>query len=417
MQRRLIGLMFLGMTLVSALCAADRVNLEVYASKFDSIPVAILKFKPGASTTALTQNEPWKIIADDLAFTTRFSMYRAPRIDSVAFAQRNIALYIDGDYTIVGDNIELNCLLYEVGTKTLILGKKYQAPLSDIRVVAHRYAADILSAICNERAPFFSKIIFVKDEGKTKTLWLMDYDGANQRKVVSNESINIFPAFMDSTRFVWVSYLRGKPDIYKGSLITGKSDIFSYSRYIQTSPTVSPIDGKVAFASSREGNMEIYTCDSDKSNLRRITTSNAIDISPTWSPNGGQLAFTSDRSGSPQIYIMDRDGSNPKRLTFEGDYQDGASWGPKGDYIAYASLQSGKFDVWTIKVDGTSAQQITNVVGSNEYPCWSPDGTHLVFVCTRGGKSDIFSIRANGTDVHQLTTSGNAKMPDWSLTY
>ena len=48
---------------------------------------------------------------------------------------------------------------------------------------------------------------------------------------------------------------------------------------------LAPDGTRFAFASTRDGNSEIYVASRDGSNVRRITNNPAIDISPTWSPN------------------------------------------------------------------------------------------------------------------------------------
>ena len=41
----------------------------------------------------------------------------------------------------------------------------------------------------------------------------------------------------------------------------------------------------------------------------------AHDTHPIWSPDGQQIAFASSRQGSMDIYIVSKDGGIPKRLT------------------------------------------------------------------------------------------------------
>ena len=72
----------------------------------------------------------------------------------------------------------------------------------------------------------------------------------------------------------------------------------------------SPLFGKIAFYSFRDGNAEIYAMNSDGSNQIRLTFNEADDVRPVWSPNGQQIAFQSDRDGNEEIYVMDADGSN-----------------------------------------------------------------------------------------------------------
>ncbi|HEX4932732.1 MAG TPA: hypothetical protein VFV33_06090, partial [Gemmatimonadaceae bacterium] len=53
----------------------------------------------------------------------------------------------------------------------------------------------------------------------------------------------------------------------------------------------------------------------DGTGLRRLTTDPANDRYPVWSPQGDRLAFASDRDGNDEIYVMNLDGTGLRRLT------------------------------------------------------------------------------------------------------
>lgn len=408
-----ITLLILTVLITSLSILADRIDLKSYASTFDSIPIAILDFKP-KNGPSIKRNQPWKIIADDLGFGGRFSVARGLKADSAKFVDKNIGIFIDGDYTIERKSITLNCYLHDASTMDLLIGKKYQGELKYIRKMAHQYSNQIYDMILGERGPFLSKMVYVKDRGNAKDLIAMDYDGHNQLKLSKEGKVNIFPAFIDTTGLVWTSFIRGKPDLYKGSSFSGSGSIFIYSRYVETSPAVSTVVDRLAYASSKKGNLDIYVSDLSGKNRQQLTFSRGIDTSPCWSPNGYHIAFTSDRTGQPQIYVMDADGANTRRITFNGSYQDSPAWSPKGDKIAYSSFKEGRFDIYIINPDGSETFKVTTGYGNSEYPTWSPDGSNIAFVSRRGGRSDIFCIRPDGTGLKQITRSGNAKMPDWS---
>src|SRR2546422_644883 len=88
---------------------------------------------------------------------------------------------------------------------------------------------------------------------------------------------------------------------------------------LNSAPAWSPDGRLIAFASTRDGNAEIYLQSLSEQSPRRLTTNDAIDTSPAWSPDGRRIAFTSDRAGSPQIYTMDVDGTHVRRLTHGGN--------------------------------------------------------------------------------------------------
>lgn len=46
-----------------------------------------------------------------------------------------------------------------------------------------------------------------------------------------------------------------------------------------------------------------------------LTSDPANDRNAAWSPDGTQIAFASDRDGGLQLYVMRRDGTRVNRLT------------------------------------------------------------------------------------------------------
>ena len=69
--------------------AAERIDLESYATGRDSIPIALIPF---ASTNMieLRHNQPWKIIADDLDIYGRFDVVRFSEADSARLDRKSV---------------------------------------------------------------------------------------------------------------------------------------------------------------------------------------------------------------------------------------------------------------------------------------------------------------------------------------
>ena len=71
---------------------------------------------------------------------------------------------------------------------------------------------------------------------------------------------------------------------------------------------------------------------------RNLTNSPGIDeVSPDWSPDGDRLAFASDRDGDFEVYTMKPDGSRVRQLTANTASEDEPSWSPDGRTIAFTS--------------------------------------------------------------------------------
>ena len=179
-------------------------------------------------------------------------------------------------------------------------------------------------------------------------------------------------------------------------------------------------NGRVAFETNRDGNLENYSMDPDGSDEVNLTNDPAEDTDPVWSPDGTRIAFVKASEGHDNVWVMNADGSGQTNLTpgavTTGQANEGTNptWSPDGTRIAYASSQG---EIWAMNADGTNKVNLTDTVpsvGLEIQPAWSPDGTHIAYV--RG--ADIWVMDADGSDQTPLTMTTGAlqdeKAPDWS---
>ncbi|MFW5960684.1 MAG: DPP IV N-terminal domain-containing protein [Chitinivibrionales bacterium] len=392
----------------------EQVNLESYASGFDSIPIAVFEFE-NKEGEELDKNQPSEIIEYDLEFTGKFKVARNIEAEMSEFKSKEIGLFIDGEYTVEGGDVSLKCYLRDASDMNILLGRKYSGGKDVMRRMVHKFSGEVYDMITGDKNPFMSRITYMNKYKDSFSIDLMDYDGHNNTTMRKTGTVQVFPVFSGGKELLWVGFDRGKPDIYKGSIYSGNANILLYSRYVETSPDVSEVDGKIVYVSSSKGTPNLFRCENDGSGNRQLTFSNAIESSPAWSPDGYHVAFISNRAGNPHIYVIDKDGTNTKRLTFKGKYHDSPSYSPDGKQIAYTGRKDGTYEIFIINNDGTGNKSVTdNVDGSNEYPAWSPDGSHIAFVSTRGKGRDIYSIGIDGKGITKLTHTGCADMPDWS---
>ncbi len=85
---------------------------------------------------------------------------------------------------------------------------------------------------------------------------------------------------------------------------------------------------KIAFASNRNGEFEIYVMNADGSNQTNLTNNPADDEYPSWSPDGKKIVFESRRDENAEIYVMNADGSEQKNLTNNPGYDGYSFWSP-----------------------------------------------------------------------------------------
>jgi TolB protein len=331
----------------------------------------------------------------------------------------NADFVVKGSVSASASGLKLTAYLYDVAQQRRMMGKSYSGDAGDVSRMARRFADSVLEASTGQRGPFDSKLAFVSTRGgRFKEIYTQSIDGQDLFKLTDNPTINLFPSFDRSARYVlYLSYKSMEPALYLADLKAQRETRLDSPHGRVIGGTISPDGERVVAAIERDGTTNLYLITREGAEIRQLTDTNGINVSPAISPDGGMLAFTSDRSGNPQIYSMSLAGGAPRRVTYKGDYNTTPAFSPKGDKLAYQSRASGRFDIWTIPVGGGGEPtQVTDGDGSNEYPSWSPDGRYLAFSSTRGHNSRVYIVMvANRKIISALTEgNGNDSCPAWS---
>ncbi len=332
-----------------------------------------------------------------------------------------------GNLSAIGNDLTIEAWLYDVrnAAAPAVLGKRYRGEVTDaqLRRFAHQFADEIISRLSGGVPGVAStQLAFVSSRSGNKEIWVMDYDGSNQRQVTSLRSISLTPRWApDATRIAFTCYASAggvtSAQICIHSMETGKPVTFPHWRATNSSPAWSPDGSQIMFMSSMHGDPELFVTDANGGHLKRITYSAGADTSPAWNPKTGQqVAFVSDRGGIPQLYLMNADGSNPEKLALpDAGYVIDPAWSPNGQLLAFSWRRpNGNFDVYVMDVATRQIIELTRDAGRNERPSWAPDGRHIVFESTRTGTRQIWTMLADGTQLRQLTLQGQNESPNWS---
>ncbi len=196
--------------------------------------------------------------------------------------------------------------------------------------------------------------------------------------------------------------------------------------------SLSPPGGRIAFASDRDGNGEVYVMNADGSGQTNLTNHPAQDGDPWWSPDGEEIAFSSFRDEIPDIYVMTADGSETRRLTDTPAVDGSVRWSADGGRIALFSFHSqGDGFLWVANSDLSDLRPLLAGIhpAGPEVECaggfpggWLPDGERIVFRGSNAetGALQICSVKTDGTDIRVIfsepnTSSGEpAVSPDGS---
>jgi Tol biopolymer transport system component len=215
--------------------------------------------------------------------------------------------------------------------------------------------------------------------------------------------------------YVWAIYdtydiFRASPD---GSELTRLTETDGYD----AEATIGP-DGRIAFTSVRDGDMEIYSMTPDGSDVQRLTNRQGPDGGPFFSPDGSKIVFRGReipdgpeyddykrlldeglwRPTELEVFVMNADGSDLRAVTDLGAASFAPFWHPDGDRIIFSSNwhdPAGRnFDLFIINLDGSGLEQVTFNESFDGFPMFTRDGTHLVFASNRQaaaeGETNVF---------------------------
>jgi TolB protein len=323
--------------------------------------------------------------------------------------------------------VAIEAWLYDVRSPTsqAVVGKVYRGAPTDaqVRKFAHQFADEIIGKLSGGLPGVAgTQIAFVSSRSGSKEVWVMDYDGANQRQLTYLKSISLTPRWSpDASRIAFTCFAPyggvTSAQICMYSLDTGKQVSFPRFRGTNTTPAWSPDGTQIIFSSSMLGNPELFVSDVNGGRPKRLTIANGASISPTWNPKTGQtIAFVSDRDGYPQLFLMNSDGTSTTKLDLpDMGYVIDPAWAPNGQLLAFSWRRpSGNYDIYVMDAASQQLVELTRDQARNERPSWAPDGRHIVFESTRGGTRQIWTMLADGSQPHQLTATGHNESPNWS---
>ena len=416
---RILPLAFLALLVFAAPASAQQqIGVDIYGNQAAGtlrIAVPFPVIGPEVGQSAIDQ-QFYRILLQDLAFSRVFSITAMPpgvtsseaavRAGAQALLNLEVQLDSEGQYVF-------EARLFDLSTNAIQMGRRYRGQASALSRLAHTVANDLVRFFSGGRGLFLSQVAFISDRTGHREVWMMDYDGSNQRQITNHRNLTLNPSFSpDGERLVYTGFTPDASYLYIVARQGGGRVRIGTGVNLNTSPTFAPNGNDIAFVGSVGGNPDIYLIQDDGSRVRRLTSGQSIESTPSWSPTGRQIAFTSGRSGSPQIYVMDAEGSNVRRISFEGSWNDDAVWSPDGNMLAYTSRVSGRFQIRLMNLSSGESRLLAGE-GSNEQPAWAPDGNSILFMSNRSGRWQIYRMGIDGRELIQLTTQGQNWSPDW----
>ncbi len=269
---------------------------------------------------------------------------------------------------------------------------------TDFVSFVHSFADDVVESLTGHRAAFSSRLAFGRRVGRgRKDILVADADGRGVTRVSSGRGIATLPAFGPDGVFYSVATPTGVFITRSG---TEEAPIIGGHR---TNMGARYCHGRLYFASSRDGNTDIYSARPDGSDEQRLTAHAAIDLSPTCAPDGG-IAFVSNRHGNPQVFLATGPGE-PQQLT-RGEF-DAQTPVLCGRWLAYTQVGSGMRIMVLDRRTGV-VTRVSPERGEHKDPAFSPDCRMIAWSSPRG----IIVARRDGR-LRRVVIPGRAEAIRW----
>ena len=154
----------------------------------------------------------------------------------------------------------------------------------------------------------------------------------------------------------------------------------------------APDGSNVIFAfPDQNGPQQIKSLTSDGKTVSLLTNSEGVNICPKYSSDGKKIVFASSRDGDFDIFLMNSDGSNPVNLSRSRGLDTHPVLSPDSKRVAFTALRDGNYDIYVMDSNGDNRKRLTDNEEVDDFPTWSPDGKSIVWVGERNGKRDLYS--------------------------
>ena len=142
---------------------------------------------------------------------------------------------------------------------------------------------------------------------------------------------------------------------------------------------------------------DLYRVPASGGDATRLTFHEAHDFMPVWSHGGDKIAFASDRYGNFNVYIMDAMGGPAERLTFHSNDESPYSFSHNDSTVIFGAVRqdlpehrqfpaASQPELYQVPVNGGRVNQIFTIPA--EFTQVNRNGTRIIYHDKKGGENE-----------------------------
>jgi dipeptidyl aminopeptidase/acylaminoacyl peptidase len=146
-------------------------------------------------------------------------------------------------------------------------------------------------------------------------------------------------------------------------------------------------DGRIAYTRTRDGryahNNDLWICDAEGKNAKRLTSDHAIVMAPHWSPDGRYIAFTGAREegdAEPRLWVMEVDSASVRAIQPEAldvAHPQSLHWDAGGRQLVFTRAHRGRHQIVSAELDSDGFQVLA--AGDRQLGVFGCTADHLVY--------------------------------------
>jgi dipeptidyl aminopeptidase/acylaminoacyl peptidase len=146
-------------------------------------------------------------------------------------------------------------------------------------------------------------------------------------------------------------------------------------------------DGRIAYSRTRDGrfahNNDLWVCDADGKNARRLTSDHAIVMAPHWSPDGRHIAFTGAREegdAEPRLWLVEVESGRVHALlpdTLDVAHPESLHWDADGKRLVLTRAHRGRHQIVSLHIEDHALEVMA--AGDRQLGVFGCTAGHLVY--------------------------------------